>query len=753
MKHQWEELRAVFDLVWPLPPAERVTFLDEHCAGDARFRRELEKLLHAHDEGEAETARRATGRRRFGVWETIQLAGRGGMAEVYLAQRVDGRHEQRAALKVMARSLLSPDYMDRFRRERDILARLEHPNIARLFDGGLSDSGEPYLVMEFVDGARLDEYCETHSLSLETRLRLFLALCFAVEDAHRNLILHRDIKPSNVLVTRDGTLKLVDFGTARRMDADALETMPPLTPSFASPEQLRGENVTTASDVYALGMTLYQLVSGVLPFGDGGKSAYQAVTEAVECSAPPPSSAAGLSPARRRELKGDLDNIILKAIARDPERRYASPLQLAEDITRHLEQRPVLARGNRWSYRAERFVARHRLAVALSGLLVLTLFASAAVLSITARQAQREAARSRRLAEFLTHVMGLGYDAYSGPMRSEGASTRMLDVIRYAANNLQREMAGQPELEARVRADIGHALAELGLTAEAEQNLRRGLTLVDPRENPALAAELTGYLARKSFLEGDLQNSVREFRESLRLLGAAHQARQPVPAAVESLLLLNASAAIGTVAGPHAEMESLIQGALNRGRTLGESSPAYALALSNHGFLLWAQGKPDEGAREVRQALAIQEAIQPRPIEACVTREALGAREMSRGHLAEASALMQEPRACLEAAFVPGSIILLWSRLSAQELLVRSGRAQEAIAPIGAVAEDIERYLPKARWLAAEALVWRGKALCAVVQPALAAADLRRAGELLAAEFGPASPEVRTIAAVPLCGQ
>jgi eukaryotic-like serine/threonine-protein kinase len=300
MKQQWEDLRALFDAALPLPPGERAQLLEERCGGDSRFRRELEKLLHAHDEGEAAAARRALGRRRFGVWETIQLVGRGGTAEVHLAQRVDGRHEQRAALKVMTRSLLSPDYMDRFRRERETLVRLEHPNIARLYDGGMSGSGEPYLVLEYVDGVRLDDYCDDRSLPAAERLRLFLALCSAVECAHRNLILHRDIKPGNVLVTREGVLKLVDFGTA------------PLTPSFASPEQLRGDPVTTASDVYGLGMTLDKLLAG-------------------------PS-------AQRKELKGDLDAIILKAIERDPARRYASVPHLAEDIVRHLEKRPVQAR-------------------------------------------------------------------------------------------------------------------------------------------------------------------------------------------------------------------------------------------------------------------------------------------------------------------------------------------------------------------------------------------------------------------------
>ncbi len=747
MRQQWEDLRALFDAAWPLSAGERAQLLDERCGSDTRLRRELEKLLEAHDEGEAETARRASGTRRFGVWETIELAGRGGMAEVYLARRVDGQHEQRAALKVMARSMLTVDYMDRFRREREILARLEHPNIARLFDGGLSESGEPYMVMEYVDGARLDDYCDQHSLPLAARLRLFLTLCSAVESAHRNLILHRDIKPSNVLVTHDGTLKLVDFGTARRMDADALETMAPLTPSFASPEQLRGESVTTASDVYGLGMTLYNLVTGALPFGRGGKSAYQAVQEAVERTAPPPSAMPGLSSALCKELRGDLDNIILKAIERDPARRYASAIQLADDITRHLEKRPVRAHRNTWTYRAERFVARHRVAVVLSAMLAITLLASAAAWSVEARQARLEAARSRRLAEFLTHVMGLGYDTYSGPMRTDGASARVLDVMRYASTNLQREMAGQPDLEARVRADIGHSLAELGLTAEAEENLRRGLALVDARKDPALAAELTGYLARKSFLEGDLKGSEKEFREALRLLRAARQARQTVPAAVESLLLLNASAAVGSLSGATAEMEALIDGAMASGRTLGESSAAYALALANHGFLRWGQGKAQEGEGEVRRALGIQEAMHPRPIEACMTRQALGDRIMSDGRLAEAAALMSEPHVCLDRAFVPGSIILLWARLSWLEWLVRSGRLHEAIGPLSVIEKEIAQQLPKAGWLRAEALMWRGRAQCKSGQPAEGVEALRAASGLLGATFGASSPGVKSVEA------
>jgi serine/threonine-protein kinase len=625
------------------------------------------------------------------------------MGEVYLAQRADGQHSQRAALKVMMRNPLSPDGMDRFRREREILAQLEHPNVARLLDGGVSDSGEPYLVMEYVDGERLDKYCERHNLPLSARLRLFVTLCAAVAGAHRNLILHRDIKPSNVLVTADGTLKLVDFGTARRMDAGSLETVAPVTPSFASPEQLRGQPVTTQSDVYGLGMTLYQLLSGTLPFG--GRSAYETVQQVVEGAAVAPSMAPGVDPARRRELRGDLDNIVLKAIAPDPARRYASAEGLAEDVGRHLGRLPVQARAGTWGYRAERFVARHRLAVALSTLLALTVAAAAVGLTVQTRQARLEAERSRHLADFLTHVMGLGFDRESGPFRSEGASARVIDVIYYAADRLQTEMAGQEELEARLRANIGHELVSLGDMAGGEVNLRRGLALVDARRNPALAAELTGYLARKSEVENDGETAARQYKEALRLLDAA---RGTVPAAVESVLVLNA----WNPGLPPAEGDALLDRGARLAREVGESSPIYAQVPFDRGMVRWSRGHPEEALPLFRQALAILDAIHPRPLEECELRQVWGQMEMWRGNLQAAEPLMNESLPCLERALLPGEGHLMWAQLAHLILLVKQGHFKQAAGPLDALVAEIPRLRPKDREMLATALKWRAKALC-----------------------------------------
>ena len=708
----WQRVEELFHAALEQPESERENWIAAQTGADPEVSEEVRSLLAA-DRRSGELGARVAApsnieppaARRFGAWETGELLGRGGMGEVYLAHRADGQHAQRAALKVMSRNLLSADSMDRFRRERGILAQLELPNVARLLDGGVSDSGEPYLVMEYVDGERLDRYCDRHKLPLEARLRLFLTLCAAVEGAHRNLILHRDIKPANVLVTGDGTLKLVDFGAARRMDSSALETIAPMTPSFASPEQLRGEPVTTLSDVYGLGMTLYNLVSGALPFGTGPKSAYESVQQAVEGPTVAPSAAPGVPAARRRELRGDLDNIVLKAIAPDPARRYASVERLAEDIDRYLNRQPVQARAGNWPYRTERFIARHRLPVALCALLVLTVATAGVGLAVQSRHARLEAERSRRLADFLTHVMGLGFDRDSGPFRSEGASARVIDVIRYAADRLPIEMAGQPEMEARMRANIGHALEALGDMAAADANLRRGLALVDAKRNPALAAELTGYLARMSFLEGDDESAARGFREALRLADAAHGA---MPAVAEGVLVLNAS----TMASSPAETAAFLERELRLGRQVGESSPLYAAALFDQGDQTFDRGSAEAGLREMRHALSIMDAIQPLPLEDCELRYVLGRKEMRRGNLREARQLVDQSMPCLERALLPGEAHLMWARITGLDLLIREGRFQEAVGPLDAFIAELSRLRPKDRQLPAYALRLRGQALC-----------------------------------------
>ncbi len=428
------EIDALFGQALDRRPEERRAFLEDRCAEDSDLLHEVERLLVDHGAaegflddrrawfdtsrlrgliGEEDDAAANRAGQRVGLYRIVEPLGRGGMGTVFLAERDDGQFEKRVALKVIKRGMDTDAIRRRFRYERQILARLEHPNIARLLDGGVTEDGLPYFVMEYVRGEPIDQYCDRKQLALDDRLRLFLTVCEAVQYAHRNLVVHRDLKPSNILVaepasarTRAGRVKLLDFGIARLLDdPEQAETLPMtrtglgwMTPSYAAPEQIRGNPVTTTTDVYALGMILYELLTGHRPYQIRGLTPSE--VERVVCERMPakPSTAviraeSGTDEVRtpqttpeavsrlrstepdrlRRWLKGDLDNIILKALRKEPDRRYSSVEQFAEDLRRHREKRPVLARKPTRRYRLSRFVRRHRIEVTAAVLVVLSL--------------------------------------------------------------------------------------------------------------------------------------------------------------------------------------------------------------------------------------------------------------------------------------------------------------------------------------------------------------------------------------------
>lgn len=383
MNDDWGRLQDLFDEICTLDADRRRLVLEQRCNGNDGLRKEAERMVRAFDEERAANteARVASAGRRFGAWQSIRLLARGGMGEVWLARRADGQHEQQAALKILSPYLAAPDSVHRFRRERELLARLEHPNIARLLDGGMSSQGEPYLVMEYVEGVRLDQFCAEHQVSLPERLKLFLKVCAAVNAAHQYLVVHRDLKPGNILVTPEGEPKLLDFGIAKLIDGEAgLEQTATanifLTPMYASPEILRGYPATVASDIYSLGVVLYELLAGRRPF-DASKLSPAALMEAVtQRDVPPPSEVAG--PMQGEALDVDLDSITLKALARNPEERYASAAQLADDIRRYLDGQPVTAVRSSRLYVARKFVRRNRLAVSAAAVLFLSLAAGIA---------------------------------------------------------------------------------------------------------------------------------------------------------------------------------------------------------------------------------------------------------------------------------------------------------------------------------------------------------------------------------------
>lgn len=401
------QIRAIFELAAAAGREDRGAVLDRECRGDPELRQAVAELLEADERPDPllippdqKDGPGAPGS-RIGAYRILWQIGSGGMGAVYLAARADEAFEREVAIKVVHPAARSWEVIHRFEREREIVARLDHPHIARLYDGGETEDGTPYLVMEYVDGVPITHYADEHQLTLRQRLELFTTVCGAVEYAHRNLVVHRDLKPSNILVTAQGVVKLVDFGIAKLLDAGtAGETQPSavaLTPEYASPEQIRGGPISTLSDVYSLGMALYELLAGTRPFQAAAPSPLEMARAVCEDEPPRPSAASG-----SKQLRGDLDNIILKALHKEPERRYSSVEQLRADVQRYLDGMPVIARRDTLGYRAWRFAGRHRGAVAASALFVAGLIAAVIVTSSAARVARghaRVAAEQRALAE------------------------------------------------------------------------------------------------------------------------------------------------------------------------------------------------------------------------------------------------------------------------------------------------------------------------------------------------------------------
>ena len=398
---RWERLRSLYDEALAIAPERRLEFILNTCDDDPALREQLVGLVMASGSGAAfdETATRvgnasikATAElppgHVIGRYTIVRLIGQGGMGTVYLAERSDREFQQRVAIKVVASGVLSSRIMARLRSERQILASLNHPNIARLFDGGATSDGTPFLAMEYVEGQPIDSYCKDRALGIKQRLELFLQVCSAVQYAHTQLVIHRDIKPSNINVTAEGTPKLLDFGIAKLLDPNAPARADDLTrvhervmsPEHASPEQVRGERVGTASDVYALGVLLHELLTGRKPYYFAGKG-FEEIERAILEELPPRPSAAiqntradehfAENEALARMLQGDLDTIVMKAMHKDVQRRYATAGALAEDIGRYLSSRPISAQPDSWGYRARKYWRRNRLPIAVGGIAAL----------------------------------------------------------------------------------------------------------------------------------------------------------------------------------------------------------------------------------------------------------------------------------------------------------------------------------------------------------------------------------------------
>ncbi|HEY2433159.1 MAG TPA: serine/threonine-protein kinase [Vicinamibacterales bacterium] len=496
----WLRVKDVAATALELSGADRGAFVEQACAGDEALRAEVVSLLASTDAAAPYFETVAIGGvaslydagSRIGAYRIVRELGSGGMGTVYLAERDDGEFTQRAAIKIVRGGFANSFLLERFREERRILASLDHPNIAHLLDGGTTERGLPYVVMEFVEGQPIDEYCVTRQLPLRERLALFQHVCDAVQYAHHHLVVHRDIKAANVLVSSGGVPKLLDFGIAKLLDADPAlphyTVIRVMTPESASPEQLSGRPVTVAADVYALGVLLYRLMAGVGPYGDSTKSDVQLIRSVCEVMPDRPSARSSQTP----RIPSDVDMIVLKALRKEPERRYASPLHFAEDIQRFLDGRPVLASPDSVSYRVRKFVGRHRVAVVAACAAAIAIGTGVTAAIWEARVAERQRVKAEQefnaVRGFAQAMLGEMHDAVVKLPGSTAAdeillrhATTYLDALWPQAQSdegLRREVARGYGMLAGVQGTYG--LANIGDQAGARASLLKVITLLDP---------------------------------------------------------------------------------------------------------------------------------------------------------------------------------------------------------------------------------------------------------------------------------
>ena len=643
---RWQQIAAIFDEAVELQGVEREARLDALCAGDAALRSEVESLLAgdaAAANGAVQLIDSPTLAREawqelvapasaigslIGPWRVLRELGRGGMGVVYLVERADGQYEQRAALKLMRASGDPAALRRRFLRERQILAKLEHPHITRLLDGGVTTAGEPYFALEYIDGEPLLEHLASRA-DLATRLRLFLEICAAVQFAHRQLVVHCDIKPSNVLVNRDGQVKLLDFGIASMLGpatASADETqLHALTPAYAAPEQLRGESVTTATDVFALGAVLHEMLTGVrahqlaanassmdrLAAISDPRRALPSTAVGSKHAAPARGNAAPYPPVPARLLRGDLDVITETALQAEPERRYATVDALADDVRRHLEGTPIAARRASATYRFGKFVARHRIGVALASAALLALLGALGTALLQTRLAREQTAQAQvaaRLAmqqseraEGVRRIL-VGVFEQAEPDAHGGRPISARELLEMGERQIDGAFATQPAVESDAATLISELYVQIGDFDRAKALLQRALAASDdPRVPREVKARVLVGIASVELETNAYDDAIEHARQGLALLDETHEGAALSVAKAHSVVT-NVLIAKGQLA----EAEAMLRESLARdGAALGAYSEAVAESWIQLGNVFGRTDRLDEAEQAFRSAIAI----------------------------------------------------------------------------------------------------------------------------------------------------
>ena len=712
--------------------------------------------------------------KQIGPWRLVREIGEGGMGQVFLAERTDGQFDQRVAIKLLKRGMDSHAILARFLRERRILAGLDHPNIARLLDGGIADDGRPYFVMEHVDGQSIIRFSDDRRLSVDERLDLFQQVCLALEFAHRNLVVHRDLKPSNILVTSDGRPKLLDFGIAKLLTAttsdDGSDTLTeagarPMTPEYAAPEQFAGGSISTSTDIYGLGVVLHELLAGSRPPRSAAPPGAGAdpLSLSVTASAMSSSAAAARSTEvgrLRRALSGDLETIVATTLRTQPERRYPSVGALREDIRRHQQRLPIKARPDTLGYRVSRFIGRNRMGVAASIAMALLLVAflvttmrQARALEVERDRARQEAEAAEQVSDFLVGI----FQVADPMMAGAGDSVRARELLDRGAERMAQDLAGQPELQARMLAVIGQAYGNLARSDLAEPLLAQAVELQragpDGAPRPGYVASLlqlgrartTGgnYAGARELYQQALveQQSIDpsdplmgelllELAGSYHMMGKADSAEIQI-ARIMALLsdgspttfrsspeLLQQLTLVLTYAKDWGRLDSVHAGAVHAARAAQvQDGGAGALAVA---YADWATTKRRQGELEAadsmfKLALALHRSTGGGSAAEGRVLTELAALALQRGQLDRADTTYRDAVRILEARLGPDHQLAAAAVSGWAELHRISGRHDEAVALYRRVLESYRKrsnslsYVPVVEWRLAQSLAQAGR--------------------------------------------
>ena len=646
---RWAQVDAVFEKAVKLPPEKRDRFVADSCGGDTELCNYILSLLQIDGGGEdvertvvdalQSAISGALGQRddmqgaALGPYRVVQTLGAGGMGVVYLAERADKQYEQLVAIKLGRHRLVDQSAQQRLRVERQILANLDHPNIARLLDGGTADDGTPYIVMEYIDGVRIDTYCDRNRLTIDQRLALFWTICSAVHYAHQNLVIHRDIKPSNILVTDDGMPKLLDFGIAKLIDTEGTATegltrdgASVMTPENAAPEQVLGQPLTTAVDTYALGGLLYLLLTGVPMYGLAGKQPAEMARTICQKIPELPSQRLRQMIARARgggdaglneqldsigknrsttvdrlskRLRGDIDTIVSSALRKEPERRYRSVNQFAEDIRLHRQSLPIEARSESWGYRAGKFVRRHAAGVATAVLIVSMLAVFAIAMSIQNQRILAERDIAREVSTFLEEIF-----ESPDPQNARGASVTAREILDVGASRIDDNLDEQPEVRGALMATMGRVYMNLGEYEQSTTMLQQSLDVLrrelDETDPNLLMTEVA--LAANLIRQADYDRALELLERSLPDIESTFGARSPeVAASLQQLAELHIKTSDYASAKQYARRSAAIY-------ELYEDEPIdFAIAVNQLGKALQLSGDLTGGEVHLRQALDVLE--------------------------------------------------------------------------------------------------------------------------------------------------